>query len=221
MSVWALLPVKDFSNAKSRLGTWLPQAEREELAIAMYKDTLTALADSIEIKRLAVVTSHPEALADARKAGAHCIEDPGLGLNPALEAAREALLSMGATIITVFPTDIPAIRPVDANTIIRTGHETGAAIIVPDHLQMGTNALLLHRNMPLRYSFGTNSFRVHKKQAEENRYPMRSLGLRNVECDCDTPEDILRLAAIPPGERTTRSFRNLKIAPQGPIRLAQ
>ncbi|MEM8704694.1 MAG: 2-phospho-L-lactate guanylyltransferase [Pseudomonadota bacterium] len=221
MTVWALIPVKSFELAKSRLGTWLPDAHRDELARAMYQDTLAALAAASRIEKIAVVTSHPDAQAIATQAGAVCLQDPGLGLNAALEAGRSGLLPLGASMVAVFPSDIPALRPTDADTVVRAGREGRTAVIVPDHLREGTNALLLHDTMQLRYSFGPDSFEAHKRLARQTGCPMRILNLRNIECDCDTPEDILRLAAVPPGKFTTRSLQNLKPAPQGSVRFAQ
>ncbi|WP_420336457.1 2-phospho-L-lactate guanylyltransferase [Roseibium sp.] len=221
MTVWALLPVKNFAEAKSRLGTWLPNAQRAGLARAMYEDTLAALAASAGIERIAVVSSDEQAHAIATRAGALCLDDPGLDLNAALEAGRSELLSVGASIIVVFPADIPALRPQDADAVVDAGREDRAAVIVPDHLRTGTNALLLHRNMPLRYSFGPDSFQAHTRLARESGFEMHMLRLRNIECDCDTPEDILRLTAVPPGKFTTRSLENLQPASEGSVRFAR
>lgn len=220
MTVWALLPVKRFDEAKSRLGAWLPDAQRADLARAMYQDTLAALTASAKIDRIAVVSGEAEAQAAAKHAGALCLEDPGPGLNAALEAGRSALLDRGASIVVVFPSDIPAMRPSDADEIVRVGQESRAAVIVPDHHGVGTNALLLHRTMPLRYAFGRASFQAHTCQARENGFPMRVVGLRAIECDCDTPEDVLRLTAVPPGNFTTRCLDGLKIASEGSMRRA-
>lgn len=220
MTVWAMIPVKSFEGAKSRLGSRLSPDLRLELAQAMYADTLTAIAGSSEVERLAVVTNDPEAREQAERRGADCLHDPDGGLNPALESGRTTLLSKGASTIVVLPSDIPAVRPADIDDIVRAGRERRSAVIVPDRLRQGTNALLVQHDMQLPFRFGANSFEVHLDLARAKNLPMQVLSLRHVECDCDTPEDIYRLAAIHPGPQTAQRLRAMDLALQEPGRTA-
>ena len=60
MRTAAILPVKRFSAAKSRLGaSGVAESLRQRLARAMVADVMLALAGSDEIERTIVVTARP------------------------------------------------------------------------------------------------------------------------------------------------------------------
>ena len=71
----AAVPIKDLSDAKQRLASVLTLAERDQLARAMLRDVLRALA-AAELDRIWVVTREPAVAAIAR----------GLGAEPVIEA---------------------------------------------------------------------------------------------------------------------------------------
>ena len=54
--MWVVVPVKRFSNAKTRLAPLLSAAERESLAQAMLNDVLRAIAESRRVAGVLVVS---------------------------------------------------------------------------------------------------------------------------------------------------------------------
>ena len=69
--IFAVVPVKRFSAAKSRLAPLLDASERSTLARVMFEDVLDRLLQCQEVLAgIMVVTSDPDAAAWTRKCGA-------------------------------------------------------------------------------------------------------------------------------------------------------
>ena len=68
------VPVKDLTRAKQRLTSVLSVAERGELARAMLRDVLRAVA-AADLERVWVVTCDPAAAAIARSLGAEPVSE--------------------------------------------------------------------------------------------------------------------------------------------------
>ena len=66
MDVWAAVPVKQFTGAKTRTGAVLTAAQREKLAATMLEDVLSALAGATRLAGILVNTVDPIAAALAR-----------------------------------------------------------------------------------------------------------------------------------------------------------
>ena len=67
---WAVLPLKDFVDAKQRLSPVLEPHERRALVRAMLEDVLTVLTQCTQIQRVLIVSHEPEADAIAQRYGA-------------------------------------------------------------------------------------------------------------------------------------------------------
>ena len=81
MRTAAILPVKRFASAKSRLGASVEDTLRERLARAMVSDVLRALGESAAIERTIVVTREESLRAAAEQHGALMIEDTAESAN--------------------------------------------------------------------------------------------------------------------------------------------
>src|SRR5688572_27297204 len=110
MLTFAVLPVKTFPLAKTRIGDLLGDADRARLAEAMVGDVLEALSAVAGLDRILVVTAEPKAAEAARRAGAEVVPDPiepGHSAAAAAGAARAAAL--GADRVLFVPGDCPAV----------------------------------------------------------------------------------------------------------------
>lgn len=190
MSIWALIPVKTFSEAKSRLAGVLTCEQRAELAQAMFRDTFTAISQAQMIDRIAVVTNEPMVREFLRGTDATCIDDPNQGLNAALAAARDKIRILGARAIAIFPADLPELEAADIDAVVRSWNDTMTAVIVPAHDRFGTNALMHSAQHDFPLCFGPDSFRRHSEAARRCSLAVRSLDLPHVAADCDLPKDI-------------------------------
>src|ERR1700761_9038141 len=91
---WALMPVKRFSLAKSRLCGILLEEERANLAQTMMREVLQNLRMTSALDGIAVVSADLEALAIAASFGAARIVDPAeAGINQAVECGLAAFRS--------------------------------------------------------------------------------------------------------------------------------
>ena len=96
MRTVAILPVKDFSNAKQRLIPGLSPAEREALAEAMFSDVLAALESSEALDEVLVVTRGTRARDLAAQFGMPVVPDEEQGHNEAALIGIRAALRQGA-----------------------------------------------------------------------------------------------------------------------------
>jgi 2-phospho-L-lactate guanylyltransferase len=186
----AVLPIKNFSEAKQRLETLLTPGPRRALAEAMFSDVLTALRRAGSVEDILVVTSDHVAQQIAGGHGALVLEDeePGqsaaalLGVQYALEHEYERAL--------LVPGDCPMLAPRDVDALIAHPHEVPSALIVPDRHGTGTNALLLTPPDSLPPSFGPDSCARHVADAEVAGTTHEVVSIPSLELDIDTPDDL-------------------------------
>ena len=108
-----LLPVKILANAKQRLASVLEQQARTELAQAMLRDVVEALA-AYAGDQVAIATSDPFAIDLAGQYGFAIIRDQSnLNETDAIEMATRVCESRGIESTLVIPGDIPLIEAAD------------------------------------------------------------------------------------------------------------
>ncbi len=183
-----LIPVKAFAEAKRRLHLALDPAERANLARAM----ANRVVDAAFPARVAVVCDDPEVAAWADSRGALVIEEPGRGLNPAVEAGVDHLRGMGVAWVTVSHADLPRARD-----LAMVGDLTGITL-VPDRFRNGTNVITLPTACGFRFSYGPGSFQRHQAEAQRVGEPVVVLDRPDLAWDVDEPEDVVPVA--PAGE---------------------
>ena len=204
---YALVPVKDLTQAKERLSPLLSPAERHTLAVAMLDDVLVALRQTSALERIALVTRDPHALSLAAQWGFEVVdEEPGGDLTAAVELGVKVCRERGASSLAVIPGDIPLLRAEDVDCVLQHGEQYGV-VIVPSWDSRGTNIILLRPPDVLQLRFGSWSFFPHVKQAKQAKLSYKVVRLPRVALDIDTPEDLARLA---PQAIGTRSYAVLE-----------
>lgn len=200
--IWAVVPVKAFSRAKSRLAAAFPADLRQTLVRAMLEDVLAALAGVEGLAGCAVATGEPEACAIVARHGARALADADHGLNETLTAAARTLKAEGARGMLVLPGDIPAVTTAEIARLL-AGHGEGRAVsLVAAHDGQGTNALLASPPDAIDFTFGPVSFTTHRAAAERLGIVPNICTLPGMAVDLDTPADIARLARRSMGPRT-------------------
>ena len=200
-AVWAVVPVKRFEYAKSRLGGVLSPAARRDLAVAMLADVLDALRATAALEGVVVVTAQTEAAMMARTRGFDAIDDPmEAGVNAAVAAGLAYVQSrQGAALVT--PADIPLVTSAEIGEAIDV-LERSAVAIAPAARDGGTDLLALARADLIAPSFGPDSAASHAAAARARGVEPAFLALAGATRDIDTPEDLAALRRI--GERWTR-----------------
>ncbi len=190
---YALVPVKELTQAKERLSPLLSSAERQALSAAMLDDVLSALEQVAAIDRIALVTRDRGTAARAGERGIEIIEEGGDGgLTEAIEMAIPVCIERGASSLAVIPGDIPLLQRGDVDSVIEAG-ASNDVVIVPSWDSRGTNTVLLHPPDVLPLQFSSWSFFPHVKEAKRGGLAYKVLRLPRVALDVDTPEDLVRL----------------------------
>jgi 2-phospho-L-lactate guanylyltransferase len=213
---YALVPVKDLTQAKVRLSPFLSPAERYALATAMLDDVLAAVRQSPTVERIALVTTDPHALSLAAQWGFEVIDEgAGRGETGAVELAVKVCRERGASALVVIPGDIPLLTAADVEIVWQHGQRHDI-VIVPSWDSRGTNAVLLRPPDALQLRFGSWSFFPHVKQAKRKGLSYKVVRLPRIALDVDTPQDLARLV---PQAMGTRSYGVLE--EMGLLRLIQ
>ena len=177
MRATAVLPIKRFGTAKSRLSHTLAPAERAALAEAMLSDVLAALSRAEQLERVIVVSGEQRAVAAAREAGVELIDDPA---------------DSGHSQAALLPGDCPLLAADELDAALTT-LEPGTAAVVPDRHGSGTNGLLLAPPDAIEPAFGPGSRERHLARAGEAGVAGRIAEIPSLGLDLDTPDDLAAL----------------------------
>lgn len=185
MGTVAIIPVKSFSTAKSRLG--IPTETRRRVCAIMLKDVLHAATES-SVSRTLVVSRDEEAIKIAAQYGADVIRDESeTGVNDAIALANADSSEYETSI--VLPQDIPLVQPEDIDTVLRIAPRLGA-LVVPSRKLDGTNALVRTPSNAFKTHYDEDSYRIHMSVARQTKMPATLAFIRNIMIDIDTPDDL-------------------------------
>ena len=190
MSVWAIVPVKPFQQAKSRLATVLPPTEREATSKGLLAHTLNVVAQVPAIEQTLVISRDPNALTLARSYKVRTVKEAGAqDLNTALRHAVEVAHSFRVNAVLILPTDLPLLTATDVEQMLEPPGDEPALVIAPDRHESGTNALFLRPPDAVALAFGPDSYQRHLAQAAANGLTPRVCRAPHFALDLDTPDD--------------------------------
>ena len=165
--MWALLPVKSPSQAKTRLTSVLLDQECAALSWAMLKDMLEALDAAEEIDTIVLLTEDAELIDYGLHHGYQVIqEQSGAGLNASIDSATARLTDAGVNELVILPVDLPTVRASEIDELCR-GHR-GALTVCPAVRDGGTNALVATPPNAVAAQFGPDSARRFLMTARKN-----------------------------------------------------
>lgn len=196
----AVVPVKPFDQAKSRLAAVLGKGQRRALAQTMFVHVLSALARVDAIEDVIVVTADEDAAAIAHAAGVRVLKEAAArGLNTAVEAGLSEAERLSFARALVLPGDLPFLDVGDIARLIAEAAPTGRpqVSLIPAADGDGTNALMLAPPSALAPRFGRGSFLAHLTQALARQVDVRVHHLESFAIDIDTPADLAHLARSP------------------------
>lgn len=201
MTPWAVLPVKSFARAKSRLG--LAPAERSALAQALFERAMDALVACPDIAGVLVLTNGDEVEAAARARGAEVLRDPPASTDARLgrivDRGLAHLAGRAVPGALVIMADLPHL---DASAISRlvADMRSHAVVVAPDAREEGTNALGLAPPDCIETCFG-NPDSLHRHLALLRQRGQRFTVHRSsaIAFDLDIPADLAQLDGPLPG----------------------
>ncbi len=185
------MPLKAFAEAKVRLAPALTSLERSELARSLAGAVIAAAAPLPVI----VVCEDGEVARWAASHGAMAAEEPGTGLNGAVQSVSWECAIAGYSRITVVHGDIP-----DPAGLSEAGGSYGesVAVLVPDRRRDGTNLVSLPATAirppgePSGFTFryGPGSFARHSAETVRLGLTTRILSDTGLSVDIDVPDDL-------------------------------
>lgn len=213
--IWAVVPVKRFTVAKSRLSPVFDRKQRAELAQAMYEDVLDALLSCDRVLAgTIVVTSDESAIQTAHMRGvAVSSEGAEDGINAAVGRAIGGPRWPSNAGAIIVPSDIPQLT---RTAIV----QAAAALSAPCTIAIaaaardgGTNLLGGRPASTMSLSFGPHSFERHCRAAAGTGLTIRVLQAPELSLDIDRPEDIGAFLSLKTSTRTHAFLSRICIAP--------
>lgn len=187
--LWAVVPVKPFAEAKSRLAPLLDGASRAALSRALLSRTLRVVTQADCCAGLVVVSRDVTALALAEESGAVPLREDGHDLNAALEQARRFVVDRGAQALLVLPADLAAVEADDIRSVAALADD-GRSVVVAPSSTGGTNLLLLRPPGILPFAYGPGSFDRHVQRAADAGLPVQIVRSPVLALDLDLPGDL-------------------------------
>jgi 2-phospho-L-lactate guanylyltransferase len=190
VTLWTIIPVKPFAQAKSRLSPILSDKGRSVLAEWLFEHVLREALIFAAGRPVLVVSAEPHILDKAREFGAMGLtETDPHDLNCALAQAADHAGISGASALLTLASDLPFLDAEDLRALEQAGGLCAGFAIAPDHAGTGTNATLLPPDQRIPYRFGANSFRYHAESMAAAGHSPAVVTRAGIASDLDTPED--------------------------------
>ena len=211
-----LMPVKVLAQAKSRLAglAGLSGPRRGELALALARDTVTAVLGCGEASRVIVITDDQVAGVALAALGALVVPDePRDGLNAALRhGAGYAAARWPGAGAAALSADLPALRPEQIGQALRAAAAWPTAFVA-DAAGDGTTLYTAGPGAAFRPAFGLASRARH---AAGGAVELVLEGIPGLRRDVDTPSDLCGAAALGLGPHSAPlAAELLRCAPRG------
>ncbi|WP_316505649.1 2-phospho-L-lactate guanylyltransferase [Nitrosopumilus sp.] len=189
MKIAAIIPVKTFSNAKTRLE--LSDAQKENLCKIMLEEILHTISISPQIEKTIIVTKEEKAIKIGKKFNAVIIDDEKEeSVNSAVALADKYLLENNFDASIVVPQDIPYIKTQDIDFMLKYQAPPNFAIVVPSRRFDGTNALVRMPVDLMKTHYDEDSYKIHMSTAKEHTLNVALIFVKRIMWDVDNFEDL-------------------------------
>ncbi len=195
--IWAVVPVNDFAQAKSRLAAALDADGRAKLARALCQHVLRVLCASPAVDGVLVLTPSNEVARLARARGAQVAMDPEgaerTPLGALVDGALARLAKSGVDSAIVLMSDLPRLQPADVSALA-SWLDHADVVVAPDRHEQGTNALALRLAGRTPTCFGnSDSFPRHVAAAAAAGKVLEVCRSTSLGLDVDLPDDLAEL----------------------------
>ena len=195
MKTFAIVPIKRFENAKTRLSSILDTDDRIRLSLLMLKDTLQILSAVHSLSQVITVSADKRVGEIAVKYGANfLLEEKERGVNSAVALADSYCMKKAADATMVIPHDLPLLDSTDISKACELAeNESRCIVICPSLRYDGTNMLLRKPPSIIATFYDADSYNMHVKAAIRLGIPVKRLLSKGLMHDIDTPEDALEI----------------------------
>jgi len=189
LKIAAVIPVKTFSKAKTRLD--LSPQQVEDLCKVMLEEILYTLSISPQIEKTIMVTREEKAIEIGKKFNTvTIIDEKEESVNSAVALADKYLLENDFHASIVFPQDIPFIKTQDIDFMLNYKTHPNFAIIVPSRRFDGTNALVRMPIDLMETHYDEDSYKIHMNTAKEHTLNVAMVFVKRIMWDVDNAEDL-------------------------------
>jgi 2-phospho-L-lactate guanylyltransferase len=184
----AIIPVKTFSKAKTRLN--LQQTSKEEICGLMLQEVLQTISDCKLVDETVLVSKDEAALKIGRQFNTVEIFDHESGVNDAINLADQYLSDKKFDCSVIFPQDIPIMTSSDIDSLLGFIKSAKSVIIVPSRQFNGTNALVRCPAdlMKTRYDMGSYTFQMDAASTSTKNVSVALI--RRIMLDIDDESDL-------------------------------
>ena len=188
MKTYAIIPVKSFSKAKTRLN--LPQIKRELLCKEMLEEVLRTLSECKSIDNIVMVSKDDSAIKLGKSFGTIQIFDDDLGVNQAVDLADQHLSDSECDCSVIFPQDIPMMESSDVDILLGFLKSRRSVMLVPSRQFNGTNALVRYyaSSMKTQYDKGSYSYQLDSAKSVTQNVSLALI--RRIMLDIDDELDL-------------------------------
>jgi len=189
LKIAAIIPVKTFSKAKTRLD--LSPHQIEDLCMVMLEEILHIISISPQIEKIIMVTKEVKAIEIGKKFNTIIIiDEKEESVNSAVALADKYLLDNGFDASIVFPQDIPYIKTQDIDFMLNYKMAPNFAIVVPSRRFDGTNALVRMPIDLMETHYDEDSYKIHMNTAKEHTLNVAMVFVKRIMWDVDNSEDL-------------------------------
>jgi 2-phospho-L-lactate guanylyltransferase len=187
--IGAIIPVKTFSRAKTRLN--LSEEKTEKICEIMLESVLETVNHSAIISKIVLVSKDENALSIGKKFGAIGISDESdQGVNSAILLADNYFLQEGYDSTMVFPQDIPMLQAEDIQTLYKMRTSNRCVLVVPSRKFDGTNALFRSPTNVMETHYDEDSYKIHLNTAEKRNASSALVLIHRMMLDVDDQSDL-------------------------------
>jgi len=200
--MWAVIPLKEFINAKQRLSGFLLPSERVSLFKAMVEDLLSVVSQHPDLQGTVLVSDDYTVKNLAQQHGLELITERELGvkgLNEVVKATVNKLAQRGIDDVMIIHGDLPLLSEQEISTLIKLHKQVKSPVITiaQDGAGQGSNCLLSTPASKMHFQYGANSLQKHSVHAQEISASLQVINLAGAQCDIDTPADLIALVNHP------------------------
>ena len=210
--MWAVIPVKQISQAKQRLSPLLSTEERRDFFSAMLEDVLSMMVKIDFFEKIILATNCSHAISIAGCHGiTHFETGPDDGLNQAAGETVNHLLENGIRDMFLIPADIPLINEEEINSVLKAHPSAPSLTIIPSRDKLGSNCILLSPPSRMPLKFGPDSYLRHQEIAQTNGLKVNPMEFQGFGLDIDEPKDLFELLKAEGNTRSQKYLRQLNL----------
>ena len=198
MKTFAIVPVKRFDSAKSRLGILLNKSERGQLSKLLVQRTMRVLKGASGVKKIVLVSSDVNVEKIAHLYGATFLKEKiQRGVNSAVDKGTGFCIDSGAEATLVVPADLPLVIPEDIDIVCKAALTVrNCMVLCPSYNFDGSNIMLRKPCDIIKTSYDSRSYLTHVHEGVRNNIKTRVLFIRRAMIDIDTIQDVTNLLAL-------------------------